>query len=114
MTSSQAAQRAARRRREPHRDGGDDRVRQVVAARSRLTSARLAMTLRRRPVRGGDVHARAIERLDVAVDDLQRLREESDAAQGQFDERAAAVELAAANEQLAVREAWVKYIEHDR
>jgi hypothetical protein len=42
------------------------------------------------------------------------LREESDAAQAQFDERAAAVELAAANEQLAVREAWVKYIEHDR
>jgi hypothetical protein len=48
----------------------------------------------------------------VAVDDLQRLREECDAAQGQFDERAAAVELAAANEQLAVREAWVKCIEH--
>jgi hypothetical protein len=112
MTSTQAAQRAARPRREPHRDGGDDRVRQVVAARSRLTTVRLAMTLRRRPVRGGDVHARAIERLDVAVDDLQRLREECDAAQGQFDERAAAVELAAANEQLAVREAWVKYIEH--
>ena len=70
------------------------------------------MTLRRRPVRGGDVHTRANKRLDVAVDDFQRAKEESDAAQGQFDERAAAVALAAANEQLAAREAWVKYIEH--
>jgi hypothetical protein len=109
MTSSQAAQRGARRRGEPHRDA---RVRQVVAARYRLSTVRLAMTLRRRPVTGGDVHARAIERLDVAVNDLQRLRDERDAAQEQFDERTAAVALAAANEQLAAREAWVKYIEH--
>jgi hypothetical protein len=58
------------------------------------------------------VHARAIERLDLAVDDLKHLSEKSDAAQGQFDERTAAVALAAANEQLAAREAWVKYIEH--
>jgi hypothetical protein len=70
------------------------------------------MTLRRRPVKRGDVHARAIERLDVAVDALQRLSEERDAAQGQFDKRTADVALAAANEQLAAREAWVKYIEH--
>lgn len=70
------------------------------------------MTLRRRPVRGGDVHARAIERLDVAIDDLQRSKEDSDAAQGQLDKRTAAATLAAANEQLAAREAWVKYIEH--
>jgi hypothetical protein len=112
MTSSQAVQRAARRRGDLHRDGGDHRVRQVITARLRLNTVRLAMTLPRRPVRGGDVHARAIERLDVAVDDLQRSNEESDAAQGQFDKRTTAVALAAANEQLAVREAWVKYIEH--
>jgi hypothetical protein len=112
MTSSQAVQRAARRREERHRDGVGGHVRQVVAARYRLNTVRLAMTLRRRPVRGDDVHARAIERLDVAVDDLQRLSEESDAAQGHFEKRTAAVALAAANEQLAAREAWVKYIEH--
>ena len=112
MTSSKAVQRAARQRGELHRDGGDPRVRGVITARPRLNSVRLALTLPRRPVRGGDVHARAIERLDVAVDDLEHASEESDAAQGRFDERTAAVELAAANEQVAAREAWVKYIEH--
>jgi hypothetical protein len=70
------------------------------------------MTLRRRPTKGGDVHARAIERLHVAVEDLQRLSDEREAVQGRCDERTAAVELAAANERLAAREAWVKYIEH--
>jgi hypothetical protein len=70
------------------------------------------MTLPRRPTTGGDVHARAIERLDVAVDARERLSEQSEAAQGGPDERTAAVALAAANEQVAAREAWVKYIEH--
>ena len=41
-----------------------------------------------------------------------RASEQSKAAQGGPDERTAAVALAAANEQLAAREAWVKYIEH--
>ena len=57
-------------------------------------------------------YARAIERLDVAVDDLERASEESAVDPGRADERTAAVALAAANEQLAAREAWVKYIEH--
>ena len=112
MTSSKAVQRAARQRRELHRDGGDPRVRQVITARLRLNTVRLAMTLPRRPVRGGDVHARAVERLDVAVDDLEHSSEERDAARGGPDERTAAVALAAANEQVAAREAWVNYIEH--
>ena len=58
------------------------------------------------------MHARAIERRDVAVDARERLSEQSGAAQGGPDERTAAVALAAANEQVAAREAWVKYIEH--
>jgi hypothetical protein len=66
----------------------------------------------RRPVRGGDAYARALERLDVAVDDVQRWSEESEAAHGLPARRDAAVALAAANEQVAAREAWVKYIEH--
>jgi hypothetical protein len=70
------------------------------------------MTLPRRPVRGGDVHARAIERLDDAVDDLEHSKQESDAAHGQLGKRTATVALAAANERMAAREAWVKYIEH--
>ena len=70
------------------------------------------MTMPRRPVRGGDAYARALERLDVAVDDLERSSEESEAAHGRPERRNAAVALAAANEQVAAREAWVKYIEH--
>jgi hypothetical protein len=112
MTSSKPVQRAARRRGKLHRADGDPRVPQAIAARRRLNTVRLAMTLPRRPVRGGDVHARAIERLNMAVDDRERSSEESDAAQGGPDERTAAVALAAANEQVAAREAWVKYIEH--
>ena len=70
------------------------------------------MTLPRRPVSGGDVHARAIERLDQAVDDRAHSSEQSKAAQRGPDKRTAAVALAAANEQVAAREAWAKYIEH--
>ena len=66
----------------------------------------------RRPDRGGDIHAQAIERLDLAREDRERLSQESDAAQGGPDERTAEVALAAANETFAAREAWVKYIEH--
>ena len=111
MTSSQAVQRAARRRGELHCDGADPRIPQAIAARSQLNTVRLAMTLPRRPVRGGEVHARALERLDVAVDDLEHSSEASHAAQGRFDKRSAAVGLAWANEQVAAREAWVKYVE---
>jgi hypothetical protein len=69
------------------------------------------MTLPRVPT-GREVHARAIERLELAVDDRERSRELSDAAHGGPDERTAAATLAAANEHVAAREAWVKYIEH--
>jgi hypothetical protein len=112
MTSSKPVERAARRRGERHRGGGDRRVAQAIAARRRLNSGPLAMTLPHRPVSGGDVHARAIERLGVAVDARERASAESDAAHGGPDERTAAVALAAANERVAAREAWVKYIEH--
>jgi hypothetical protein len=111
MTSSEAAQRAARRGDELRRGVGDTRVRQVIAARLRLNTSRLAMTLPRRPVRGSDVHARAIERLDAAYDDRHHSSDERDAAREGPDERAAAVAFAAANEQVAAREAWLKYIE---
>ena len=112
MTGSNAVQRAGRWRGELHREGADPRIPQAIAARHQLNTVRLAMTLPRRPVRGGDAHARAIERLDVAVDELRHSSEESNAAQGRFDKRTAAVALAAASEQVAAREALVKYIEH--
>ena len=112
MTSSTPVQRAAQWRGKLHRGRGDPRVPQAIAARHRLNTGPFAMTLPRRPASGGDVHARAIQRLDLAVDDRERSSEDSDAAQGGPDEPTAAVALAAANEQVAAREAWVKYIEH--
>ena len=69
------------------------------------------MTLLHRP-RGGEVHARAIDRLELAVDHRERSNMESDVARGGPDEQAAVLALAAANEQVAAREAWVKYVEH--
>jgi hypothetical protein len=48
----------------------------------------------------------------MAVDDRQRLSEQRDAVRGAGGERGAVVALAAANEQLAACEAWVKYLEH--
>ena len=112
MTSSTPVQRAAQRRGKLHRARGDPRVPHAIAARHRLNTGPLAMTLPRRPTRGGDAHARAIERLDLAVDDRKRSSQQSKAAQAGPDERTAAIALAAANEQVAAREAWVKYIEH--
>ena len=112
VTSRKPVQRAAQRRRKLHRGRGDPRVPQAIAARHRLNTGQLAMTLPRRPISGGDVHTRAIERLELAIDNRERSSEQSQAAQGGPDERTAAVALAAANEQVAAREAWVKYIEH--
>ena len=86
-------------------------MRSAISVRRRLKAGRLAMTLPHRPT-GGDVHARAVERLELAVDDRERASEESDAALDGPDERTAAVALAAANERVAAREASVKYIEH--
>ena len=99
------ARQAAPRPRRPPRP-------QAIAARHRLNTGPLAMTFPRRPVSGGGVHTQAIERLDLAVDNRERASEESNAARRGPHERTAAVALAAANEQMAAREAWVKYIEH--
>jgi hypothetical protein len=111
MTSSDPPRRVARRHGEVHR-AGDRRIRGAIAARQRLSTRRLSMPLPHRPVRGGDVHAQAIERLAVAVEERERVDAESDAAEAGPDERTVAVALAAANERVAAREAWVKYIEH--
>jgi hypothetical protein len=111
MPSSKRAQRAPGPGGELHRASGDPRGRSARAVRHRVNAGRLAVTVPHRP-RGGEVHARAIDRLELAVDDRERSSKESDAAVGGPDEQAAVVALAAANEQVAAREAWVKYVEH--
>jgi hypothetical protein len=70
------------------------------------------MTMPRRPITGGETHTQAIERLDVAVADQAHRSQDNDASHGTSRELTAAFDLAAANEQVAAREAWVKYIEH--
>ncbi|MDX6643583.1 MAG: hypothetical protein QOD76_1545 [Solirubrobacteraceae bacterium] len=60
----------------------------------------------------GEAHDEASEKLDAAIDDQARLRDEDSAAKGSSDELGAGVRLAAADEKVAAREAWVKYVEH--
>jgi len=64
------------------------------------------------PRTGGQAHADAIQRVDDARDDQERLRQADVAAQGSERELAADVELSAANERVAASEAWLHYIEH--
>ena len=89
---------------------------QVIPVRSGLDLGRFGpeaiQVLPRGPFRDSDVRAQAIERLDAAVADRERLSQRSDSARGTTGERDAMDALAAANERFAAREAWVKYIEH--
>jgi hypothetical protein len=79
MTSDKQGQRAARRRGEGHRDGGDPRVAQVIAARGRLKTGRVGDAwmhgLSRKPIRDGEAHVQAIRRFDAAVDDREENRD---------------------------------------
>jgi hypothetical protein len=70
------------------------------------------MTLTHRPITGSEAHTQATDRLGDALDEQARRNQRRDAAEGTSDELTAAVGVAAANEQVAAREAWVKYIEH--
>jgi hypothetical protein len=54
MISSDPPRRVARRHGTVHRDAGDRRIRGAIAARQRLSTGRLSMTLPHRPPRGGD------------------------------------------------------------
>ncbi len=116
MTRIKPVQRAAARRGEGHRDGGEPRVRNVTAALHRLNTSGLEPAwlhgLVHKPIRDGETHALAIRRLDTAVNDRKRANKQSDALRGTSGRHGAEVALAAADEQLAAREAWVKYIEH--
>ena len=60
---------------------------------------------------GSEGHQDALRRLDAAHADRHHKRELQHAARGTADERDAAVALAAADERLAAREAWVSWVE---
>jgi hypothetical protein len=60
---------------------------------------------------GSEGHRDAIRRLDAAKEDRRRRSELHRAAHGTEGERDAAGGLAAADERVAAREAWVKWVE---
>jgi hypothetical protein len=70
------------------------------------------MTFPRHSQTSGEAHDEAHHKLGTALEDQARLSDENTAAQGSSDELGAGVRLAAANEKVAAREAWVKYVEH--
>jgi hypothetical protein len=60
---------------------------------------------------GSEGHKEALRRLDAAKDERRHRNELHRAARGQQQARKAANGLAAADEQVAAREAWVKWVE---
>ena len=60
---------------------------------------------------GSKGHRDALRRLDAAKDEHRHKRELQQAAKGTVNERDAADALAASDEQLAAREAWVSWVE---
>lgn len=63
------------------------------------------------PRAGSEAHKSALRRLDDALVEQRRQTDIHDAAKGSRAEPAAASELAGAGEQVAAREAWVKWVE---
>jgi hypothetical protein len=60
---------------------------------------------------GTDAHASAVERRDAARSQQRFQREALASARGTDAERPAVSDLAAANQELAAREAWVSWVE---
>jgi hypothetical protein len=70
------------------------------------------MTLPHRPLTWGDAHTAAVEKLDAALDEQARMGREQEVAAAGVAKLTAGVDLAAANEQVAARKAWLDYVEH--
>jgi hypothetical protein len=62
------------------------------------------------PREGTEAHKDALRRLDAARGEHRGRNDAHDAAQDTPDEPAAASELVRANDELAAREAWAKWI----
>jgi hypothetical protein len=63
------------------------------------------------PREGTDAHASAVQRRNDARSDQVRRTEVHAVAEGTNQERSAASELGAANQELAAREAWLRWVE---
>ncbi len=69
------------------------------------------MTLPDHTPERAEVHADAIKRLEDAMDDQQRTSDQDQSAVGPTDELRSGTRLAAANEQVSARRAWLDYVE---
>jgi hypothetical protein len=63
------------------------------------------------PRQGTDAHASAVQRRDSARSEQRLRRDNLAAVRGTNEERSAVSELAAANQEVAAREAWVSWVE---
>ena len=63
------------------------------------------------PMTRPEAHADAVDRLGAAVEDQERVSQENQAARGTDGELQSATDLAAANERVAARRAWLDYVE---
>jgi hypothetical protein len=68
-------------------------------------------TLPHRPLTWGEGHTAAVEKLDAALDEQARTGREQEVAAAGAATLTAGVELAAANEHVAARKAWLDYVE---
>ncbi len=60
-----------------------------------------------------ETHSAAVKRFEAAKETRDRRADEFDAAKGSSSELPASVELSAADDQFAAREAWLKWTERD-
>ena len=63
------------------------------------------------PTSANKEHDRAVERLGAAIDEQDRLTDRREAASGTPAELSADVELHAADEHVAAREAWLRWLD---
>lgn len=64
-----------------------------------------------RPQRGGETHASAVERLEDARDQQDRMRDRAQGARGTSGEGAANNQLREADNRVAAGEAWLTWLE---
>ena len=124
-TSHSTADLALRRRGGLHRADGNPRVGRTITARRELAARKVSSRRDAGPLytRGIDVeeteatvskeHDRAERRLGAAFAEQHRARERYDAAVGRSAHLLAAVGLHAADEEVAARDAWLKWVDDD-
>ena len=108
--SHSTADRAVRRRGGLHRADGNPRVGRTITARRRLADKDVEEMM----ATVGTEHDRAERRLGAALAEQRRSRERYDAAVGRSAHLHAAVGLHAADQDVAARDAWLRWVDDDR